>query len=298
MATVQIIGVPQDLGANRRGVDMGPSAIRYAGLDKRLQKLGYEVLDRGNVPVKLHEEQRLPTDSRLRYLEEICATNELLAKEVQTVLEAGDFPLVLGGDHSTAIGTLAGVAAVKNCGIIWLDAHGDFNTLETTSSGNIHGMSLAASLGRGDERLVSCGGFAPKAKEKNVAIIGVRELDDEEREALRTSRVSVFTMQDIDETGMKKIVRQAIAAAMDGTDGIVVSLDMDVLDPLEGPGVGTPARGGLTYREAHLAMELLAETDAILCLEVVEVNPTLDCYNRTAELAVELITSALGKRIF
>ena len=297
MPTVQVIGVPQDLGANRRGVDMGPSAIRYAGLTKRLKRLGYAVTDRGNVPVKLHEEKG-PGNELLRYLDEIVTTNELLAQEVTAVMEAGDLPLVLGGDHSIAIGTLAGVAAVKNCGVIWLDAHGDFNTLETTTSGNIHGMCLAASLGRGEERLVSCGGFAPKAKEKNVALIGVRELDDEEREILRRSRVSVFTMQDIDETGMKKIMRQALAAALNGVEGIAVSLDMDVLDPLEAPGVGTPVRGGLTYREAHLALELIAETDALLALEVVEVNPMLDCYNRTAELAVELIASALGKRIF
>ncbi|NLG87023.1 MAG: arginase [Firmicutes bacterium] len=296
MATVQIIGVPQDLGANRRGVDMGPSAIRYAGLADRLKKLGYEVNDRGNVPVKLLEEE-LSSTEKLHHLNEIVATNERLFKEVVAVMEAGDLPLVLGGDHSTAIGTLAGVAAVKNCGIIWLDAHGDFNTSETTTSGNIHGMCLAASLGRGEEQLVSCGGFAPKAKEKNVAVIGVRDLDDEEREALRSSQISVFTMQDIDEMGMKRVMRQALEAVLDGTDGIAVSLDMDVLDPLEAPGVGTPVRGGLTYREAHLAMELIAETEALLSLEVVEINPTQDCYNQTAELAVELIASALGKRI-
>lgn len=296
MTTVQIIGVPQDLGANRRGVDMGPSAIRYAGLANRLKKLGYKVNDRGNVPVKLLEEE-LSSTEKLHHLNEIVATNERLFKEVLAVMEAGDLPLVLGGDHSTAIGTLAGVAAVKNCGIIWLDAHGDFNTSETTTSGNIHGMCLAASLGRGEEQLVSCGGFAPKAKEKNVAVIGVRDLDDEEREALRSSRVSVFTMQDIDEMGMKRVMHQALEAVLDGTDGIAVSLDMDVLDPLEAPGVGTPVRGGLTYREAHLAMELIAETEALLSLEVVEINPTQDCYNQTAELAVELITSALGKRI-
>ncbi len=296
MATVQIIGVPQDLGANRRGVDMGPSAIRYAGLADRLKKLGYEVNDRGNVPVKLLEEE-LSSTEKLHHLNEIVATNEKLFKEVVAVMEAGDLPLVLGGDHSTAIGTLAGVAAVKNCGIIWLDAHGDFNTSETTTSGNIHGMCLAASLGRGEEQLVSCGGFAPKAKEKNVAVIGVRDLDDEEREALRSSQISVFTMQDIDEMGMKRVMRQALEAVLDGTDGIAVSLDMDVLDPLEAPGVGTPVRGGLTYREAHLAMELIAETEALLSLEVVEINPTQDCYNQTAELAVELIASALGKRI-
>jgi arginase len=296
MATVQIIGVPQDLGANRRGVDMGPSAIRYAGLADRLKKLGYEVNGRGNVPVKLLEEE-LSSTEKLHHLNEIVATNERLFKEVVAVMEAGDLPLVLGGDHSTAIGTLAGVAAVKNCGIIWLDAHGDFNTSETTTSGNIHGMCLAASLGRGEEQLVSCGGFAPKAKEKNVAVIGVRDLDDEEREALRSSQISVFTMQDIDEMGMKRVMRQALEAVLDGTDGIAVSLDMDVLDPLEAPGVGTPVRGGLTYREAHLAMELIAETEALLSLEVVEINPTQDCYNQTAELAVELIASALGKRI-
>ncbi|MDK2854798.1 MAG: arginase [Bacillota bacterium] len=293
---VEIIGVPQDLGANRRGVDMGPSAIRYAGVRERLESLGYTVRDRGNIPVALHE-PRTRDDERLRYLPEIQATSELLAQAVREVVEAGDLPLVLGGDHSIAIGTLAGVAAVKECGVLWIDAHGDFNTPETTRSGNIHGMPLAASLGRGDERLVGCGGFVPKAKEKNVALIGARDLDPEERDALRRSRISVFTMQDIDEMGMKRVMQQAIAAALDGTEGIAVSLDMDALDPLVAPGVGTPVRGGLTYREAHLAMELIAETGALLSLEVVEVNPILDYRNQTAELAVELIASALGKRI-
>lgn len=293
---VQIIGVPQDLGANRRGVDMGPSAIRYAGLRERLESLGYSVHDRGNIAVSLREE-RPPGNERLHYLPEIKATCELLAQAVREVAEAGDLPLVLGGDHSIAIGTLAGVAAVKECGVIWIDAHGDFNTPETTSSGNIHGMPLAASLGRGDEGLVGCGGFVPKAKEKNVALIGARDLDPEERETLRRSRISVFTMQDIDEMGMKRVMQQAIAAALNGTEGIAVSLDMDALDPLVAPGVGTPVRGGLTYREAHLAMELIAETGALLSLEVVEVNPILDNRNQTAELAVELIASALGKRI-
>ncbi|BCV24320.1 MAG TPA: arginase [Firmicutes bacterium] len=293
---VQIIGVPQDLGANRRGVDMGPSAIRYAGVRERLESLGYTVQDRGNIPVSLRDE-RTAGDTRLRYLPEIQQTSELLAQTVREAVEAGDLPLVLGGDHSIAIGTLAGVAAVKECGVIWIDAHGDFNTPETTASGNIHGMPLAASLGRGDERLVSCGGFVAKAKEKNVALIGARDLDPEERDALRRSRISVFTMQDIDEMGMKRVMQQAVAAALDGTEGIAVSLDMDALDPLEAPGVGTPVRGGLTYREAHLAMELIAETGALLSLEVVEVNPILDYRNQTAELAVELIASALGKKI-
>lgn len=294
---LEIIGVPQDLGANRRGVDMGPSAIRYAGVRERLESLGYEVHDQGNIPVSLREERPAAVDERLRYLKEIQATSELLAEAVRKALEAGALPLVLGGDHSIAIGTLAGAASVKQCGVIWFDAHGDFNTPETTSSGNIHGMPLAASLGRGDERLVSCGGFVAKAKEKNVALIGARDLDPEERESLRQSRISVFTMQDIDEMGMKRVMRQALAAALDGTEGFVLSLDMDALDPLEAPGVGTPVRGGLTYREAHLAMELLAETGALIAMEVVEVNPILDTRNQTAELAVELIASALGKRI-
>jgi arginase len=294
---LEIIGVPQDLGANRRGVDMGPSAIRYAGVRERLESLGYEVHDQGNIPVSLREERPAAVDERLRYLPEIQATSELLAEAVRKALEAGALPLVLGGDHSIAIGTLAGAASVKQCGVIWFDAHGDFNTPETTSSGNIHGMPLAASLGRGDERLVSCGGFVAKAKEKNVALIGARDLDPEERESLRQSRISVFTMQDIDEMGMKRVMRQALAAALDGTEGFVLSLDMDALDPLEAPGVGTPVRGGLTYREAHLAMELLAETGALIAMEVVEVNPVLDTRNQTAELAVELIASALGKRI-
>lgn len=294
---VKIVGVPIDLGANRRGVDMGPSAIRYALLGEKLQEIGHEVEDLGNVDVP--ERDSVPRgDGGPSYLPDILQVNERLAKRVGEILASGGFPLVLGGDHSISIGGIAGVASqVHSFGVLWFDAHGDFNTPETSRSGNVHGMPLAASVGRGPAELVCCAGPAPKVGEENVVIIGTRSLDPEERELLKNSQVTVFTMQDIDERGMRDVVTRGLAIAGRGVQGLYVSFDLDVIDPLQAPGVGTPVRGGITYREAHLAMELVARSGRLLALDIVEVNPILDCRNQTAELAVELITSALGKRI-
>lgn len=295
---VKIIGAPVDLGANRRGVDMGPSAIRYALLRERLVEIGHEVEDLGNIAVP-ERDSLTRRGASLAFLPEILEVNELLAAKVGEALDAGGFPLILGGDHSLAIGGIAGLASrVPSFGLLWFDAHGDFNTPETTTSGNIHGMPLAVAVGRGSEELVNCGGPGPKVAEEKVIIIGVRDLDPQERELLQSSRVTVFTMQDVDERGMREVVREALAIAGAGVEGLYVSFDMDVIDPLEAPGVGTPVRGGITYREAHLAMELIAQSGRLLALDMVEVNPILDCQNQTAELAVELISSALGKRIF
>lgn len=294
---IKIIGVPVDLGANRRGVDMGPSAMRYAFLRERLNDLGHEVEDLGNIKVP-ERDSVSKKDHRLTYLPDILQVNEELMLKVSEVLTSGGFPLVLGGDHSVSIGSIAGVARnVPSFGILWFDAHGDFNTPETSSSGNIHGMPLAVSVGRGDEDLVGCGGVVPKVAEENVVIIGVRDLDPEESELLHSSKVTALTMQDIDERGMQEVVKQGLAIAGAGVDGFIVSFDLDVIDPMEAPGVGTPVRGGITYREAHLAMELVAQSGGLLAMDVVEVNPILDHRNQTAELAVELISSALGKTI-
>ncbi|MGI6574374.1 MAG: arginase [bacterium] len=297
---VKIVGVPIDLGANRRGVDMGPSAIRYALLREKIAEIGHQVEDLGNIEVPERDSlpQHIVRADNLKHLPEILEVNRHLAEVVAKIMAAGDFPLVLGGDHSISIGTIAGLASqVESLGVIWFDAHGDFNTPATTSSGNIHGMPLAISVGRGAVELVNCGTNKVKVKEKNVVIIGARDLDPEEKQLLQSSEVTVFTMQDIDERGMRQVVKEGIEIAGSGVEGIHVSFDLDVIDPMQAPGVGTPVRGGITYREAHLAMELVAQSDKLLALDMVEVNPILDYRNQTAELAVELITSALGKRI-
>jgi arginase len=294
---VGIIGVPMDLGADRRGVDMGASAIRYAGLGERLRELGHEVEDHGNIFVP--QPETFPVgDHRLKYLEPIVHACDELAALVSRTLSSGSLPLILGGDHSIALGSVAGVAqALKDIGLIWFDAHGDFNTTETTPSGNIHGMILAALAGLGDQRLTQLAGFSPKVPARRIAIIGARDLDPGERVLLKQSGVRVFTMQDIDRHGMSTIVQEAISLTTGETPHLHVSFDMDVLDPREAHGVGTPVRGGITYREAHLAMEMVADSNNLRSLDVVEVNPILDEENRTASLAVELILSALGKKI-
>ncbi len=299
---IRIIGVPLDLGQDRRGVDMGPSAVRVAGLLPRLEALGYETKDGGNVEAALAE-QRTVGDPHAKYLKEIARSCQKQADWVKKTLEDGALPLVLGGDHSIAIGTVSGVSAWcrergKSAGLIWLDAHGDFNTPATSPSGNIHGMPLACLLGLGPRELTEIGGFAPKVAAANTVLVGVHSLDREEKRLLREAGVKVFTMRDIDERGMRSVVEEAIAVASNGTEGICVSLDMDFIDATHAPGVGTPVRGGATYREAHLALELIADSGNLLSLEVVEVNPVLDERNRTAELAVELILSALGQKIF
>jgi len=300
-ARVGIIGVPLDLGAGRRGVDMGPSAIRVARLNQRLAELGYEVTDFGNVAVDQPEASPVGRE-QARYLAQIARTCKRLAQQVETALADGIFPLVLGGDHSVAVGTVAGVARhlrreQRRVGLIWVDAHADMNTPETSPSGNVHGMPLACCVGLGPRALTHLAGFAPLVKADNVALVGVRDVDQLEKPHVRRSGVKAFTMRHIDERGVLAVIREAIAIAGNGTAGIHVSLDMDAVEPQEAPGVGTPVRGGLTYREAHLVMEVLCDAGLLVSMEVVEVNPIMDESNRTATLAVELIMSAMGKRI-
>ncbi len=296
--TVRIIGVPIDLGADRRGVDMGPSAIRYAGLHERLEKLGWEVEDNGNIDVPIAETREIQ-DKRLKYMPEIVDVNQQLYQAVAQAINDGVTPLVIGGDHSLGIGSLAGCAASgKQFGVIWFDTHGDYNSLDTTSSGNIHGMPLAVANGIGAAELTGVGGTQRKIREENTVIIGARDFDDEEREMIHKSKITVFSMSDIDRLGMEEVVRRGIEIASQGTDGVHVSFDLDVIDPSEAPGVGTPVQGGMTYREAHLAMEMVAECTCLLSMDVVEVNPILDMHNKTAELAVGLIGSAFGQRIY
>jgi len=301
---VRVIGVPLDLGAGRRGVDMGPSAMRIAGVSGALERLGYEVADDGDIGVVGPEVQGI-TDPKLKYLPEIVRAVTLLSEKVKRTMEQGEFPLVLGGDHSMAIGTISGVSAYfrerkKKLGLVWFDAHGDANTPETTPSGNIHGMPLAVVLGRGAQELVEVGGFAAneaRIDPGRVALVGVRSVDHYERSILKELKVAVFTMESIDRRGIHAVTEEAIQVASSGTDAFHVSFDVDALDPAVAAGVGTPSRGGLTYREAHTAMELVAEKGGLCSFEVAEVNPVLDAGNSTAEVAVELIGSALGKKI-
>ncbi|WP_017726823.1 arginase [Halalkalibacterium ligniniphilum] len=297
MEKIGIIGVPMDLGQNRRGVDMGPSAIRYAGLTQRLQNLGFEVHDLGDIPIN-HPGEVKAEHSNLKNLGEVVKANDLLRQHIEKIQADGYFPLVLGGDHSIAIGTLAGVTKHrKNLGVIWYDAHGDLNTAETSPSGNIHGMPLAVSLGIGHKALTTIGGFAPKIKPENIVIIGARSLDDGEKEYIREKGINIFTMHEIDRLGMTAVMEAAIAHVTKGMDGVHLSLDLDGLDPNDAPGVGTPVIGGLSYRESHLAMEMLAEANIITSAEFVEVNPILDERNKTAEVAVALIGSLFGEKL-
>jgi arginase len=297
----RIIGVPMDLGAGRRGVDMGPSAIRIAGLNQAMARLGYDVTDSGNVHVH-PPEAVVQTNAKARYLPEIAAASEELAAMVEKALEEGALPVILGGDHSIAVGSVAGVASFhrrrnQKIGIIWLDAHADSNTPETSPSGNIHGMPLAALLGYGAKELTHVAGFAPKVLPENTAIIGARSIDPGERELLKSLNVRVFTMTEMDERGMATILKEAIEIASRNTAGIHLTMDMDFIDPFYAPGVGTPERGGATYRESHLAMEKVADSGRVLSVELTEVNPLYDTANQTAQLAVEMILSALGKKI-
>jgi len=298
---VRIIGVPMDLGQSRRGVDMGPSALRVAGLQARLKQLGHQVEDIGNIPVKQPEEQHYG-EKRAKYLHEIAETCRGLAEIVERTLGEGFLPLVLGGDHSIAVGSMAGVAGHfrkqgKRVGYIWLDAHGDMNTPDSSPSGNVHGMPLAAVIGYGAPELVELMGFRPKVEPRNVTLVGVRDLDLKERRLVKESGVHVFTMRDIDERGMREVMTEALRFATDETDGVAVSLDMDFVEPSDAPGVGTPVRGGATYREAHLALEMIADSKAMVSLEVVEINPVIDLHNTTALLGVEMVLSGLGKKI-
>ena len=287
-----------DLGANRRGVEMGPSAIRYADIVEKLRALGHTVTSLEPIPITEREFYD-PGDQRIKYLEPIVTISKLLAERVAAAIEQGTLPLTLGGDHSVALGSIAGAAlARKPLGVVWFDAHGDFNTRESSLSGNVHGMILAALCGLGDERLVSVGGQGASIDPKRLVIVGARDLDSGERELLRSTGVRVLTMSDIDRRGMEAVTREALDIALDGGAGLHVSFDIDVVDPSEAPGVGTPVHGGITYREAHLAMEMVAETGQLTSLDLVEVNPILDLHNQTAILATELALSALGKRIF
>jgi arginase len=295
--TVAIIGAALDLGQGRRGVDMGPSAIRYAGLEERLRGLGYEVEDRGNVETAVQEATAL-RDERVRYLPEILDACGRVAGLVGEAVSDGSLPLVLGGDHSVALGTLGGLASAHGQagGVIWIDAHGDLNTPASSPTGNVHGMPLAAALGLAGDIFTSPAWPLPSVDARRVVILGVRSLDPAERTLLRGSEIRVFTMSEIDRIGIERATHEALDRVT-GASFVHVSLDLDVLDPEVAPGVGTPVRGGLTYREAHLALELVAESGAAGSLEVVEVNPILDRENATALTAVELVASALGKTI-
>jgi arginase len=300
MRDIAIIGTPVDLGAGRRGVDMGPSAIRYAGLKERLEELGHRVRDLGNVPMPIAEQIEPPAPGeKLRYLGALVEINRALARQVAAAVAEGTFPLVLGGDHSLAIGSVGGLAQGRRIGMIWVDAHADFNTAETTPSGNIHGMSVAALTGRGHPALTALLEASPQPvlRDSDVALVGIRDVDGLERLALRDAGIHVFTMHDVDRRGLATVMEEAIARVSAETDGFHVSFDMDALDPSEAPGVGTPVLGGIFYREAHLAMELVAESGRLIGLDLVEVNPILDEHNVTAELAVQFALSALGKRI-
>ena len=293
---ISIIGVPMDLGQNRRGVDMGPSAIRYAGVVERLQELGHSVDDVGDIAIGRRE---ISQNTKLRNLEEVVAANTILANKVHDVISEGNFPIVLGGDHSIAIGTLAGLAdRYDNLGVIWYDAHADLNTAETSPSGNIHGMPLAVSIGLGHEALVNIRDFAPKINPENVVIIGARSVDPGERELIKEKGIKVFSMHEIDKLGMSEVMAQTIQHFQDRkVDGVHLSLDLDGLDPLYTPGVGTPVAGGISYRESHLAMEMLYASNLITSAEFVEVNPILDEKNKTADVAVGLMGSLLGESL-
>ena len=301
MKPFHIIGVPLDLGGNRRGVDMGPSAVRIAGLGEAIARLGRQVIDKGNLPAPIAETEDL-LDPRQRYIEPIAAVCRSLHASCLASLEAGAIPLVLGGDHSLAAGSVAASADwirqlnSKPLGLIWVDAHGDMNTPETTTSGNVHGMPLAALLGGEPTELAAIGG-RPSVLPEHTVLVGIRNLDEDEKGQIRASGVHVFTMKDIDRQGIATIAEKAIEIASSGTGGIHVSFDLDVCDPSVAPGVGTPVRGGLDYRESHVILELLADSNQLVALDLVEVNPTLDNRNATAEFAAELALSALGKRI-
>ena len=300
--SVAIIGAPLDLGAGRRGVDMGPSAVRVAGLGRRLAALGYDVTDLGNVPVSQAESIADAGLGNAKYLTQIAATCERLGELVGQTIADGRLPLVLGGDHSIAVGTVAGISRFfresnRKIGLLWIDAHADMNTPQSSPSGNVHGMPLACCIGAGPDALARLFGYTPKVDPSNVALVGIRALDEIERKTVRDSGINAFTMREIDERGMRATIAEAITVVTSGTAGFHLSLDMDFVDPQYAPGVGTPVSGGATYREAHLAMEVICDSGQMLSMEAVEVNPVIDEVNRTADLAVELILSAMGKKI-
>ncbi|AAU21817.1 arginase [Bacillus licheniformis] len=298
---ISMIGVPMDLGQLRRGVDMGPSAIRCAGVNERLECLCQDIEDLGDMTIGQREDEKEggePASEELRNLKAITKASVKLAETVDNIVASGAFPLVLGGDHSIAIGTLAGLAKhYQNLGVIWYDAHADLNTKETSPSGNIHGMPLAISLGIGHEGLTAIYGKEAKIKAENIVIIGARSLDDGEKELIRDKGIKVYTMHEIDRLGMTRVMEETIDYLRGRTDGVHLSLDLDALDPNDAPGVGTPVAGGISYRESHLAMEMLEESKLITSAEFVEVNPILDEKNRTAEAAVALMGSLFGEKL-
>jgi arginase len=298
---VHLLGVPMDLGSGRRGVDMGPSAIRIAGVADRLTEQGHKVVDEGDIVIKNMEELKVGHE-RARYLTEIARAAVILARKIERIMGLGHFPLVVGGDHSIAVGTVSGIAAHarrqgQRVGMLWIDAHGDLNTPDTSPSGNIHGMPLAALLGFGAGELTGVAGPPPKVDPANVALVGIRSLDVGEKKRLKETGVQVHTMSDIDRHGVHRVMQKALARVTDGTDYVHVSFDLDAVDPTVAPGVGTPVKGGLDYREAHLIMEVIADAGVMTSLEMVEVNPILDQGNASAVFAVELVQSAFGKKI-
>lgn len=298
---IDIIGFPMDLGADRRGVDMGPSALRIAGIEAKLRNMGYAVSDLGDVHIRTKETQNI-ANPRLKYLDEIVRASEILAQMVEGTLQKGRFPLCIGGDHSMSIGSIAGIASYcrKNdgtLGVIWIDAHSDMNIEDTTTSGNIHGMPMAASLGMGNEKLTDLLGFAPKVRPENCALIAIRSIDNLEKKNIRRVNLPVYTMSDIDRKGAYGIIDEVLRSLEERVDHIHVSFDLDGLDPSVATGVGTPVPGGLTYREAHLIMETIAERGGMGSMDVAEINPILDHKNESAEFTAEIVASVMGKRI-
>ncbi|NQW28905.1 MAG: arginase [Ignavibacteria bacterium] len=298
---VRVIGFPIDLGAERRGVDMGPSALRIADVDLKLRKLGYNVVDEGDIPIRNIEVQELQ-DVKLKYLPEVAEMSTVLCAHVKKVLDEGDFPLILGGDHSMSVGSLAGIGAHckeqgKTLGVIWIDAHADMNTAESTPSGNIHGMPLAVAMGYGHPSLTSIGGDFAKLDPRNLAIVGLRSIDPGERVLIKELGVAAYTMFDIDRLGMYEIATRVLDDMSRSVDHLHISFDVDGVDPRVAPGVGTPIPGGLTYRETHLFMEMISQIEAYSSLEIAEVNPILDDRNQTALFASDVVASSMGKRI-
>ncbi|MCB9139769.1 MAG: arginase [Caldilineaceae bacterium] len=303
MRQLRLLGVPMDFGQQRRGVDMGPSALRYAGLYERLQRIGHQVEDAGNVAVPSRDERAVRAHEwvaadggGLRHLPEVVAACRAIYTVAAECAATPEMPIFLGGDHSIAIGTVGGTAAAGPVGLIWVDAHGDYNTAETTPSGNIHGMPIAVLTGKGHKELVDLGHAGPKIRPHDIVMVGIRDLDGAERTHLADSGITVYTMRDVDELGMATVARRALTH-LNHLERVHLSFDMDVMEPTLAPGVGTPVSGGLSFREAHLLMEILAESHKLCSMDVVEINPILDDRNRTAELAVDLIASALGQRI-
>jgi len=299
---VSIIGFPMDLGADRRGVDMGPSALRIAGLQSKLESLGYKVIDNGDIKIEIMERQKIK-NPKLKYIDEIIKTSKLLSENVEKVLEKGDFPLCIGGDHSMALGTISGISSYcrkkkLKLGVIWVDAHSDMNTDETSPSGNIHGMPLASLMGLGNEELVNFLGFAPKLNPENCALIGIRSIDEAEKLNIKKLKVPLYTMTDIDKLGIHRIIAKVLKQFREKVDHIHISFDVDCVDPSVAPGVGTPIPGGLSYREAHLLMETIAECGCMSSLEIAEINPILDYKNQSAAFTADLIASSMGQRIF